>query len=337
MGKKNKSGFKWRGVATFSLITGMLIEIISGIVLYIVPIGRIANWTNWTLLGLTKQDWAAVHTIFGYFLLIIIGMHLYFNWRIIVHFFWNKVHSAFNLKREFAVAIIVTLLVLVGTIWHVPPFSSVMEVGREVKRSWGGDNAFAQSRGGRWAHASQDVENKNFKQRGNGRWIYASNHSTGVERKGAGAGQGRNGITGDEGYSVRGRGRGRMLNNNSPARFDSWKNYANRAAGTLKGRDIVRLGQTRTLAGTLIKKGEEWELKTEDAIYEIHMGPKMYRESNGLKLTVGANAFVKGFVYENDIAVITIETEGSTVAFRDETGRPAWAGTGFARGAGKSL
>ena len=126
MAVENKKGFKWRGLATFMLVLGILVEIVSGVVLYITPLGRFANWTNWTLLGLNKHEWASIHTVFGYFLLIIIGLHLYFNWRVLLHFFWSKLHSSFNLKREFIVAAAVVAMVFAGILWNIPPFSAAV-------------------------------------------------------------------------------------------------------------------------------------------------------------------------------------------------------------------
>ena len=170
MGKNIKRGFKWRGLATFLLTLGMLVEIVSGIILYITPPGRFAYWTNWTLWGLSKGDWRAVHTIFGYLLLIIIGMHLYFNWRIIVHFFWNKVRSTFNLKWEFAVSALIIVFIFAGTLWYIPPFSTIMDFGARAKQSWEKNSGLASTRGkGRWAQSLRGSgEFMNQKGRGKG-------------------------------------------------------------------------------------------------------------------------------------------------------------------------
>ncbi|MDI9444793.1 MAG: DUF4405 domain-containing protein, partial [Planctomycetota bacterium] len=32
----------------------------SGAILYLTPRGRVANWTDWTMLGLSKDEWAAL-------------------------------------------------------------------------------------------------------------------------------------------------------------------------------------------------------------------------------------------------------------------------------------
>jgi hypothetical protein len=150
-----KKPFKWRGVATFMLIIAIAFEVISGVVLYITPPGRYAHWTNWTLWGLSKEGWGAMHTIFGYLLLIIIAGHLYYNWRVIVAFVWSKVRHTFNLKRELAVATIISLAVFLGTFWNLAPFSTVMNFGEKAKHSWEQkDPSYARGRGRGFASSS---------------------------------------------------------------------------------------------------------------------------------------------------------------------------------------
>jgi len=100
----------------------------------------------------------------------------------------------------------------------------------------------------------------------------------------------------------------------------------------LKGSDFARLGTMTALSGTLVRIGDEWGLKSVDTVYEIHMGPTEYRTSQGVVLKDGAQASVTGFVYGTDISVVMMETGGSSIQLRDETGRPAWAGSRFSQG-----
>ncbi|MBN2060671.1 MAG: DUF4405 domain-containing protein [Deltaproteobacteria bacterium] len=133
-GKTNK--FNWRGWTTFLVTVSFIVDTLSGIILYIAPPGRIANWTNWRVWGLSKDEWTAIHTIFGYVLLIIIGIHLYFNWKIFWSFIWNRIKKALNLKKELITALLVCLIIFMGTLWEIPPFSSTMNLGEYLKESW---------------------------------------------------------------------------------------------------------------------------------------------------------------------------------------------------------
>ena len=132
----NQKKFNWRGWTTFLVIISFIVDTISGIVLYISPPGRIAHWTNWTFWGLGKDAWGAIHTIFGYLLLIIVAIHLYYNWKMFWHFVWSSVRKALNLKQELAAAVLINLLVFLLTIWNIPPFSSIMNLGEHFKESW---------------------------------------------------------------------------------------------------------------------------------------------------------------------------------------------------------
>lgn len=326
MENNKKKGFNWRGLATFLLILGMLVEIISGVILYITPPGRFANWNNWTLWGLNKGEWVAIHTIFGYLLLLIIIMHLYFNWRVIVHFFWSKLQSSFNLKREFAISAIITIFIFVGTLLYLPPFSTIMNLGIEAKLSWEKDSDQTSTRGGgSWAlssHGTGDIA----PQRGLGMAYAASRDDNSISRQ-----------YWNTGNPSQWRGNGRWARNQNPSRNFS-PSYGNRSQNpqetseNLKGRDFARLGKMTTLSGTLIQMGEEWGLKTGDRECEIHLGPSDFRSSQGFTLTDGAEATVTGFVYGNDISVATISSQGKKIVLRDKTGRPAWPGTRFSRG-----
>lgn len=128
--------FSWRGWTTFLVTISFIVDTLSGIILYIAPPGRIANWTNWKVWGLSRTEWGAIHTVFGYVLLFIVALHLYYNWTIFWKFIWSRIRKALNLKWELFTSTIVCLFIFVGTIWNIPPFSSTMNLGDYLKESW---------------------------------------------------------------------------------------------------------------------------------------------------------------------------------------------------------
>ena len=140
---KNRKRFNWKGWTTFVVTISFVVDTISGIILYVAPPGRIANWTNWTIWGLNKEEWGAIHTIFGYLLLIIVGIHLYYNWKIFMNFIWSKIRKALNLRWELSAAILINLLLFVATLWSIPPFSTTMNLGERFKESWEESKAVA--------------------------------------------------------------------------------------------------------------------------------------------------------------------------------------------------
>ena len=133
---ENRLAFHWRGWTTFVVFISFILDTLSGIILYIAPHGRVANWTGWSIWGLSKDQWAAVHTIFGYVLLFIVAVHLYYNWKLFLSFLWSKAKRALNMKRELVLAAVVCLVVFLGSIWSIPPFSTTMEIGEHFKEGW---------------------------------------------------------------------------------------------------------------------------------------------------------------------------------------------------------
>ena len=109
------------------------------------------------------------------------------------------------------------------------------------------------------------------------------------------------------------------------------------AAEEMKGRDFVSLGKVATMEGTLVKlNAEEWALQAGDVRYDLHMGPTAYRDYNKFVLKEGSSAKVTGSVYNTDVGVMKIETEGQAITLRDDAGRPAWAGSRFSKGGSKT-
>lgn len=104
-------------------------------------------------------------------------------------------------------------------------------------------------------------------------------------------------------------------------------------AEELSGSDYVRLGKPGTVTGTLFEEDGEWYLTAGERIYEVHLGNYTVLYPDGLNLQTGEQAVIHGFIYQNNIAVISVETRGKTWTFRNEDGSPRWAGRGNGRNA----
>ena len=73
--------FQWRALISVLVALGFLMLAVTGMVLFIAPPGRVANWTDWSILGLRKSEWGAVHIWFGLLFLAVSVWHLALNWR----------------------------------------------------------------------------------------------------------------------------------------------------------------------------------------------------------------------------------------------------------------
>ena len=58
-----KRPFRTRAFISLVLTFSALVMLVSGLVLYVMPEGRIAYWNDWRLLALDKEQWGAIHTL----------------------------------------------------------------------------------------------------------------------------------------------------------------------------------------------------------------------------------------------------------------------------------
>jgi len=130
-----------------------LIIALSGVILYVSPKGRVANWTGWSMAGLTKEAWGSIHTTMAILFLLASLVHIVYNWRPLVKYL--KMPIADGVKRsksEMLGAAGLTLVVILGTLYGVPPFSTVGNVGEHIKTYWE-----TRSVAGPYAHAEDDT------------------------------------------------------------------------------------------------------------------------------------------------------------------------------------
>lgn len=126
---------KTRGLTSLTLACAFAVASVSGIVLYVKPKGVVANWTGWSLGGLSKSQWEAVHTNSCLLLLLVAIVHLVLNWRV----FWSYIRtraSSWNLKREMALAGLISAGVVIGTLSEIPPFTATIMLGDRIKEYW---------------------------------------------------------------------------------------------------------------------------------------------------------------------------------------------------------
>jgi len=132
-----KSKFNWRVFISFGLTWSLLIILVSGIVLYIAPVGRYANWVNWKILGYNREGWQSIHTIFSLTFVVLSVFHLFtVNWSAFWSYIKSKTSSGINKKRELSISVALTIAFLVGTTYTLPPFRNVTDFGKYISGTW---------------------------------------------------------------------------------------------------------------------------------------------------------------------------------------------------------
>ena len=121
-----------RKITSLTALTSFVLLMLTSIILYIVPAGRVAYWSDYKLWSLSKDDWGNVHINLGFLLLISILLHVYYNWSPMVSYMKNKSKQLRIFTLDFNVSLIVTLVVFFGTLAGIPPMSSIINLGAAI-------------------------------------------------------------------------------------------------------------------------------------------------------------------------------------------------------------
>ena len=127
----------YKKITSLSLGFSFLIMSYTGVVLFIAPHGRIARWLDWHFLGLDKTQYQELHTTSMVTFLLFGILHIYFNWKPIVSYMKDSSRKISFTNKEFLIAFLLNFLFIVGTIILIPPFKSFLDLGENIKSSWG--------------------------------------------------------------------------------------------------------------------------------------------------------------------------------------------------------
>lgn len=131
-----KSKISKIGLISYLSFVSFLIMLVTGIVLYFEPQGRVAYWTHWSFLGLTKTGWDQVHITSSVLFTIVATYHLVLNWRVLLSYLREKAGKALRMKPELLISLAAGLVLIAGTIYGVPPFGSIVKLSEHLKGQW---------------------------------------------------------------------------------------------------------------------------------------------------------------------------------------------------------
>ena len=124
--------------AMTSLVTtwSFVIATVTGVVLYIVPQGRIAYWVDWKLWQLTKDGWTDLHVIFSVVFVIVGVAHLVYNWKPFKNYMAERASGHVHVKRTVYGSLAITAVFFALSIFNLPPASWIFDLGAHFKEGW---------------------------------------------------------------------------------------------------------------------------------------------------------------------------------------------------------
>ncbi len=114
-----------RKVTSLLALFTFILTIATSLVLYIAPQGRVAYWSDWTLLGLDKTQWGDLHINLGTLFLLALALHAYYNWKAVVAYL-SKARQLVLVTPAAVTALVIVLATMLGTLVMVPPFSTLL-------------------------------------------------------------------------------------------------------------------------------------------------------------------------------------------------------------------
>ncbi|MEN8210507.1 MAG: DUF4405 domain-containing protein [Thermodesulfobacteriota bacterium] len=118
-----------RRITSLTLVISGIIELVTSVILYIIPSGRVAYWSDYHIFGLSKTQWGDIHITVGTLMLVTAGIHIYYNWRPITTYLKNKAKKLTVFNKNFNIALIISFFVAIGTIYKLPPMNYILNLG----------------------------------------------------------------------------------------------------------------------------------------------------------------------------------------------------------------
>lgn len=140
--KKNSSGFSLSSFISLVSAGLFLMMTVTGLVLYIEPLGRVAYWVGWRFWGLSKTDWGDIHIVSSLFFAVAAGVHLWLNWKAFWNYLTARVRAVLRHRRELAAAAVLTAAAFFLSLFRVAPVSWVLDLGAAAKASWVKDKSY---------------------------------------------------------------------------------------------------------------------------------------------------------------------------------------------------
>jgi len=122
-----------RKIVSLTALLSFLVTLLTSVILYIVPHGRVAYWADWTFLWLTKDDWGATHITTGTLFIAAILLHLWLNWKPLVAYLKNKARELSLRNPSLIVALALTVFVFAGTLLGLPPMRQILDFSASIK------------------------------------------------------------------------------------------------------------------------------------------------------------------------------------------------------------
>jgi len=125
-----------RATAAFAVALSFFVMLVSGGFLYFAPRGRDARALDWSLGGLSREGWEAVHLSMSVLFSAIAIWHLLIHWAIVKNLVVGIADYQHRHRMEALVAFVVVALVTALAVLNLPPASWLVELNAYFKKAF---------------------------------------------------------------------------------------------------------------------------------------------------------------------------------------------------------
>jgi hypothetical protein len=127
---------KTRRVISLTIMLAFIVTLYTGIMLFICPHGRIAEWTGWRMLGMSKGDYGVIHATFMIIFIVTGIWHIVLNWKQILNYMKDKSKKLTIFTPEFTLALVICVVFFAGALMGLPPFKQYIDAEENIKNYW---------------------------------------------------------------------------------------------------------------------------------------------------------------------------------------------------------
>lgn len=124
-----------RKTTSLTTLLSFILLLVTSVILYVTPQGKIAFWANWEMMGLGKEQWGALHTNLGILFLVAGILHIVLNWKPIVTYMKNRAQQLKVFTADFNLALGITLIITLLTLFGLPPLSGIQHFNDSLKEA----------------------------------------------------------------------------------------------------------------------------------------------------------------------------------------------------------
>ena len=125
-----------RKITSFLMLFSFIVLVISGISEFISPFGRLSMMIKWTMLGLDKMQWQALHLVFMIVFTVAALVHIVLNIKPIKAYLKNKARTTVVFTKEMSIALGITMLLFIATIQKFEPIDNFVKLNKSFNDYW---------------------------------------------------------------------------------------------------------------------------------------------------------------------------------------------------------